>query len=58
MNGPVTLSIIASHVPNDILYVVTIQSVNCRKYYDSLTVYHIPLIDVSVSNLVTVQLGQ
>ena len=57
MNEPVTSSSIASHMPKEILYPDTIQSVNCCNYC-SLIVYHIQLVGVSGSNLVTTQVGQ
>ena len=57
VNGPVTSSGRDSQVPRHILYLVIIQSVNCHNY-SSLIVYHIRLVDVSVSNLVTTHVGQ
>ena len=33
VNGQVTSSSIASHMPKHILYLVTIQSVNCHNYH-------------------------
>ena len=50
VNGLVTSSSIANHVPKHILYLVTIQAGNCHNH-QGLIVYHIWLVDVSVSNM-------